>query len=42
MKKDLVTVKIERKVYKILQQLKLDTEAKTISNVIEELAKDKR
>lgn len=34
MKKDLVTVKIERKVYKKLQQLKLDTEAKTISDVI--------
>lgn len=36
---DKVTVKVDRDVYKALQQLKLDTESKSISDTIKTLLK---
>jgi len=37
LKEDKVTVKIDRSVYKKLQQIKLDTDAKSVSDVVKNL-----
>jgi len=39
LKEDKVTVKIDRSVYKKLQQIKLDTDSKSVSDVIKSLIK---
>jgi len=38
---DKMTIRIDRALYKKLQQIKLDSDAKSVSDVIETLLKDK-
>ncbi len=42
MSKDFVMYRIEKKIYKQLQQLKLDLDLATINAVIEKLLKDRK
>ncbi len=41
MKDEKMTIRIDRALYKKLQQIKLDSDAKSVSDVIAKLLKDK-